>query len=168
MRVRSSGSLVTTGAWWRTAVTMTIASMTSAVPAAAQATPAARPVRWSSGRMSQALRTREIWCWGPPRQAWARTTTGTSGRIRALVTSSCRARKSGLAGITQFLDIGVGLPTQGAVHEVAREVNPDVRDQIFSFFDGFELLEPGLVPKHRWRPVTGQAAAGTPNIQWGA
>jgi len=28
------------------------------------------------------------------------------------------------AGISQFLDIGVGLPTQGAVHEVAREVNP--------------------------------------------
>src|SRR2546430_8320788 len=31
------------------------------------------------------------------------------------------------AGISQFLDIGVGLPTQGAVHEVAREVNPEVR-----------------------------------------
>jgi len=27
------------------------------------------------------------------------------------------------AGIDQFLDIGVGLPTQGAVHEVALEVN---------------------------------------------
>ena len=33
---------------------------------------------------------------------------------------------------------------------------------------GFELLEPGLVPKHQWRSVTGQAATGTPNIQWGA
>ncbi len=31
-----------------------------------------------------------------------------------------------------------------------------------------ELLERGLVPKHLWRSVTGQAAAGTPNIQWGA
>jgi hypothetical protein len=31
------------------------------------------------------------------------------------------------AGISQFLDIGVGLPTHGAVHEVAREVNPWVR-----------------------------------------
>jgi hypothetical protein len=28
------------------------------------------------------------------------------------------------AGIDQFLDIGVGLPTQGAVHQVAHEVNP--------------------------------------------
>jgi hypothetical protein len=33
----------------------------------------------------------------------------------------------GEAGIDQFLDIGVGLPTQGAVHEVAHELNPRVR-----------------------------------------
>src|SRR5229473_3280364 len=58
--------------------------MESAVAEAAQATPAARPVAWSSGRMSQPLSTREIWCWGPPRQAWASTTTGTIGRMRAL------------------------------------------------------------------------------------
>src|SRR6185437_8014628 len=31
------------------------------------------------------------------------------------------------AGISQFLDIGVGLPTQGAVHEVAREVSAGAR-----------------------------------------
>jgi SAM-dependent methyltransferase len=31
------------------------------------------------------------------------------------------------AGIRQFLDIGVGLPTQGAVHEVVRAVTPDAR-----------------------------------------
>jgi hypothetical protein len=31
------------------------------------------------------------------------------------------------AGITQFLDIGTGLPTQGNVHEVAQQVNPDAR-----------------------------------------
>src|SRR3954452_14143796 len=31
------------------------------------------------------------------------------------------------AGISQFLDIGVGLPTQGAVHEVAREVSDGAR-----------------------------------------
>jgi S-adenosyl methyltransferase len=34
---------------------------------------------------------------------------------------------AGEAGIDQFLDIGVGLPTRGAVHEVAHEVNPMVR-----------------------------------------
>src|ERR1700730_17142693 len=31
------------------------------------------------------------------------------------------------ARVSQFLDIGVGLPTRGAVHEVAREVNPKAR-----------------------------------------
>ena len=31
------------------------------------------------------------------------------------------------AGITQFLDIGTGLPTQGAVHEIAQEACPGAR-----------------------------------------
>jgi hypothetical protein len=31
------------------------------------------------------------------------------------------------AGISQFFDIGTGLPTRGNVHEVARKVNPDAR-----------------------------------------
>jgi hypothetical protein len=31
------------------------------------------------------------------------------------------------AGIRQFLDVGVGLPTPGAVHEVVREVSPEAR-----------------------------------------
>jgi len=37
MLVRSAVSLVTTGAWWRTAVATTMASTTSAAPDAAQA-----------------------------------------------------------------------------------------------------------------------------------
>jgi SAM-dependent methyltransferase len=31
------------------------------------------------------------------------------------------------AGIDQFLDLGTGLPTQGNVHEIAQQVNPDAR-----------------------------------------
>ena len=31
------------------------------------------------------------------------------------------------AGVTQFLDIGSGLPTNQNVHEVAQRVNPDAR-----------------------------------------
>jgi len=34
---------------------------------------------------------------------------------------------AGETGIDQFLDIGVGLPTRGAVHEVAHEINPKAR-----------------------------------------
>jgi SAM-dependent methyltransferase len=30
-------------------------------------------------------------------------------------------------GVSQFLDVGAGLPTQDSVHEVARAVNPDAR-----------------------------------------
>ena len=62
-------------------------------------------------------------------------------------------------------------PDKSALAEavaVYERVWPWNREEILSFFDGFELLEPALVPKHQWRPVTGTAAAGTPNIQWGA
>jgi hypothetical protein len=31
------------------------------------------------------------------------------------------------AGISQFFDIGTGLPTQGNVHEIAQKVNPGAR-----------------------------------------
>lgn len=30
-------------------------------------------------------------------------------------------------GVSQFLDIGVGLPTRGAVHEIVHEINPEAR-----------------------------------------
>lgn len=43
-------------------------------------------------------------------------------------------------GINQFLDIGSGIPTAGNVHEVAQ------------FFEGLELVEPGLVCIPLWRP----------------
>jgi hypothetical protein len=70
---------------------------------------------------------------------------------------------------TDFFPDKSALAEAVAVYERASErVWPRSRDQILSFFDGFELLEPGLVSKHQWRPVTGTAASGTPNIQWGA
>ena len=70
---------------------------------------------------------------------------------------------------TDFFPDKSALAEAVAVYERASErVWPRSRDQILSFFDGFELLEPGLVPKHQWRPVTGKAAGNTPNIQWGA
>jgi SAM-dependent methyltransferase len=60
------------------------------------------------------------------------------------------------------------------VYESASEqIHPRSREQILAFFDGFELIDPGVVPKNEWRPETadaGDAAPGidTPNIQWGA
>ena len=52
------------------------------------------------------------------------------------------------AGIDQFLDVGVGLPTRGAVHEVAHEVNPEARvayvdyDPVVVLHGGVLLTEP--------------------------
>lgn len=37
------------------------------------------------------------------------------------------AARAAAAGISQFLDLGAGLPSQPAVHEAARQVNPDAR-----------------------------------------
>ena len=49
---------------------------------------------------------------------------------------------------TDFFPDKSALAEAVAVYERASErVWPRSRDQILSFFDGFELLEPGLVPK---------------------
>jgi hypothetical protein len=54
----------------------------------------------------------------PNARAFARANRDFLGRaVRFLAT----------AGITQFLDIGSGIPTQGNVHEVAGQVTPDAR-----------------------------------------
>ena len=66
------------------------------------------------------------------------------------------------------------LPDQAAaeramkVYERASEpILPRPRDRIIGFFGDFELVEPGLVPKHQWRPVTGEAGTVTADISWG-
>ena len=43
---------------------------------------------------------------------------------------------------------------------------PRSREHILRFFDGFELVEPGLVPKPRWRPLPDDPAADLPDISW--
>ena len=81
------------------------------------------------------------------------------------------------AGIRQFLDIGTGLPSANNTHEVAQRAAPDSRivyvdndpstrmgrtravprsyPEVLRFFDGLEMVEPGLVQLHRWRPGAG-------------
>jgi len=66
------------------------------------------------------------------------------------------------------------LPDQAAaeramkVYERASEpILPRPRGRILGFFGDFELVEPGLVPKHQWRPVTGEAGTVTADISWG-
>src|SRR6266568_2136843 len=107
----------------RAARSRVAAPATSVVPAAGQATPAARPVRSSSGMMSQPLSTREIWCWGPPRQAWARTTAGSgpcscsysaiSSRAAARP-AACRAAARAFSVAASASQAETGLPSPAA------------------------------------------------------
>jgi len=43
---------------------------------------------------------------------------------------------------------------------------PRTRDQVKRFFDGFDLVEPGLVTKPQWRPVPGEPAGDELDIGW--
>ena len=43
---------------------------------------------------------------------------------------------------------------------------PRGRDTILRFFDGFDLVEPGLVPKPQWRPAPGTDGTGIPDVSW--
>jgi hypothetical protein len=40
------------------------------------------------------------------------------------------------------------------------------RLEIMKFFDGWHLVEPGLVPKHQWRPAPGTPEAPSLDIAW--
>jgi hypothetical protein len=54
------------------------------------------------------------------------------------------------------------------VYEQAGEpIAPRGAEQIRGFFGDFELVEPGLVPKHAWRPATGTAPADPSDISLG-
>lgn len=43
---------------------------------------------------------------------------------------------------------------------------PRGRADILRFFDGFDLVEPGLVPKPQWRPEPGTDPTGIPDVSW--
>jgi SAM-dependent methyltransferase len=62
----------------------------------------------------------------------ARTMTTVNPGIPAMARANrefviAAVRKAAEAGISQFVDLGAGLPTHPAVHEAARAVNPDAR-----------------------------------------
>jgi hypothetical protein len=47
-------------------------------------------------------------------------------------------------------------------------LRPRSKAEVLRFFDGFELVPPGLVPKHQWRPDNGRPGYRTSNVSWGA
>jgi hypothetical protein len=79
------------------------------------------------------------------------------------------------AGIRQFLDIGSGIPANGNVHEIAQSADPCVnvrsRAEILRFFDGFDLLDPGVVYIRNGGPtlpVRRKATRATSGVNWSA
>jgi hypothetical protein len=49
---------------------------------------------------------------------------------------------------------------------VAETVTFRTRAEVLRFFDGFELVEPGMVPVPQWRPASDLEAA-SPTVMWG-
>jgi hypothetical protein len=59
-------------------------------------------------------------------------------------------------GIRQFLDIGTGLPTADNTHEVAQRTGAipvylRTHADVARFFDGLDVLDPGVVSISNWR-----------------
>jgi SAM-dependent methyltransferase len=72
---------------------------------------------------------------------------------------------------TEFFPDKKALARAVQVYQSASEqIHPRTREQILRFFDGWRLLEPGVVPKDDWHPepTEAEAAPDAPNIQWGA
>jgi len=49
---------------------------------------------------------------------------------------------------------------------MAQRINPRSRADVTRFFDGLELLPPGVVPIQEWRPDTAEEAAARAAM-WG-
>jgi S-adenosyl methyltransferase len=84
-------------------------------------------------------------------------TPGLLERVRANRAFLARAVRflAAEAGIRQFLDIG------GQRRHNERAATPQTlrtRDEVSGFFDGLELVPPGLSYVHAWRPGPGAAA----------
>jgi hypothetical protein len=67
----------------------------------------------------------------------------------------------------------MGRQTPGAVEAARRlsellpqRVNPRDHAQVTKFFDGLELVEPGVVPVQQWRPASDEEAAARASL-WG-
>jgi S-adenosyl methyltransferase len=49
---------------------------------------------------------------------------------------------------------------------VAEKVTFRTQAEVLRFFDGLDLVEPGLVPVPRWRPAS-ELEASSPTVMWG-
>lgn len=67
---------------------------------------------------------------------------------------------------SDFVDPEASQRAEAIYRRASADIINRNRGDILRFFDGFELVPPGLVPKHEWRPdgVVGHRAG---NVSWG-
>lgn len=68
--------------------------------------------------------------------------------------------------VDRLVDKEAAERVRGLYEKSSEPLWPRSQEQIRRFFDGFELVEPGLVPACEWRPVTGEAAPGVADFGW--
>ena len=88
-----------------------------------------------------------------------------------LVTRLMAAVPSGSFLVITHVAGDLGRQTPGAVEAARRlsellpqRVNPRDDAQVTKFFDGLELVEPGVVPVQQWRPASDEEAAARANL----
>ena len=65
-----------------------------------------------------------------------------------------------------FVEQNAAVEAMSIYEQASARLRPRSKGEILRFFDGFELVPPGLVPKHEWRPVS-DAGYRTSNVSWG-
>ncbi len=67
-----------------------------------------------------------------------------------------------------FVEQNVAVQAVSVYEQASMRLRPRSKAEVLRFFDGFELVPPGLVPKHEWRPDDGGPGYRTSNVSWGA
>jgi S-adenosyl methyltransferase len=66
-----------------------------------------------------------------------------------------------------FVDLRAARVAESIYEKASADIYSRNRSENLRFFDGFELVPPGLVPKHEWRSGNGGPGHRTGNISWG-
>ena len=68
---------------------------------------------------------------------------------------------------SDFVDPKAASQATAIYEQASARIRSRSREQILRLFDGFDLVDPGLVPKHEWRPEGGGPGHRTSNVSWG-
>ena len=86
------------------------------------------------------------------------------GPVQTTVTNSNSANLAAADGTDDFAAPGEGGRGPAIYRNASAQLTLRTKSQVAAFFDGLELIEPGIVPPHRWRPVDGAAQASDADV----